>query len=147
MENIITKTIRCPACGAKMEITLYNVVNEQERAGVGGLIGSYQAHTTPCPKCEVGIVTPYPTFYEDLDKGVLFVYVTSREKASKVRENFKKAKMQENSVYANCKLRIFTNHDNFVFAVSEHYDEYYFDEEGYEQFERYMRAWDESLGL
>ena len=147
MENIITKTIRCPACGAKMEITLYNVVNEQERPGVGQLIASYQAHTTPCPKCEVGIVTPYPTFYEDLDKGGLFAYVTSREKASKVRENFKKVRMQGGGRYKNCKLRVFTNFDNFIAAVDEHYDEYYFDEEGYEQFEQYMKNLDRSLGL
>ena len=147
MENIITITVRCPACGAKMEITLYNVVNEQERPGVGRLIGSYQAHTTPCPECGVGVITPYATFYEDFDKGILFAFVTSREKVAKVREHFKEAKRQGGKRYENYKLRVFTNLDNYVSAVDEHVDTYCFNEEGYKRFEQFMKDLDSSLGL
>lgn len=146
MQNILKTTVTCPKCGAKSEFTIYNFVNEKEQPGVGMIIGGYTAHLHTCSKCDTRVVYPYPTIYEDLEKKVVFAYVTEKEKAKTLRESFKKAKEQKSDIYGNCKLRVFTNLENFVDAVGMHAFEYHFDEEGYREFEEHMQEVEEVLG-
>lgn len=145
MQNIFNVTVNCPNCGAKIERMVYNVVSEKENPGIGALIGGYDAHRSFCPNCEACIMTPYPTFYEDLENGVVFAFV-KKEDVKSTRENFKVAKAEKSSVYANCKLRVFTNLENFVDAVGMHAFEYHFDEEGCREFEEHMQEVEEVLG-
>ena len=146
MQNIFNVTKDCPNCGANAEITVYGHVNEIENPGVGALIGSYRAHMHHCPKCGVPILYRYTTIYEDVENNVIFAFTREKEYAKKIREEFKALKAQD-SMYANCKLRLFSNIENFIGAVSLHDDEYRFDEEGYQEFVKHMEEVEEMLGL
>lgn len=146
MQNIFKTTVTCPKCGAQSEFTIYNFVNEKEQPGVGMIIGGYTAHLYICPKCDTRVLYPYPTIYEDLENNVVFAYATDKEKAKQMREKFKTVKAQQSDIYGNCKLRVFTNLENFVDAVGMHAFEYHFDEEGYREFEKHMQEVEEMLG-
>ena len=146
MQNIFKTTVICPKCGAQDEFTIYNFVNEKDMPGVGNIIGNYTAHLHSCPKCAARMLYSYPTIYEDLGNNVVFAYVTSKENAKEMREKFKSLKVGKSDVYGNCKLRVFTNLENFVDAVALHNMEYHFDEEGYREFEEHMREVEEMLG-
>ena len=146
MQNIFKTTVTCPKCGAQSEFTIYNFVNEKEQPGVGAIIGDFNAHLHICPKCDTRVAYPYPTIYEDLENNVVFAYGTSKEEAKQIREKFKSVKAEKSEVYGNCKLRVFTNLENFVDAVALHNMEYHFDEERYREFEKHMQEVEEMLG-
>ena len=146
MQNICKTIVTCPQCGAKAEFTLYCHVNETENSGVGALIGGYRAHMHHCPECETNVLYRYSTVYEDLQNNVVFAFAKEKESAKKIREWFKSVKEQD-STYANCKLRVFTNIENFIGAVGLHDYEYRFDEEGYQKFVEHMEEVEELLGL
>ncbi len=146
MQNILKTTVTCPKCGAQSEFTIYNFVNEKEQPGVGNIIGDYTAHLHFCSKCDARVLYPYPTIYEDLGNNVVFAYATDKEKAKEMRESFKIAKAKQSDIYGECKLRVFTNLENFVDAVGMHAFEYHFDEEGYREFEKQMQEVEEMLG-
>ena len=76
----------------------------------------------------------------------MFAYGTSKEEAKQIREKFKSVKAGKSEVYGNCRLRVFTNLENFVDAVALHNMEYHFDEEGYREFEKHMQEVEEMLG-
>ena len=146
MQNIFKTTVTCPKCGAQEEFTIYNFVNEKEQPGVGAIIGDFDAHLHICSKCDTRVVYPYLTIYEDLENNVVFAYGTSKEEAKQMHEKFKSVKVAKSDVYGNCKLRVFTNLENFVDAVALHNMEYHFDEEGYREFEKHMQEVEEMLG-
>ena len=146
MQNIFKTTVTCPKCGAESEFTIYNFVNEQEEPGVGAIIGDFYAHLHFCPKCDARVVYPYLTIYEDLENNVVFAYGTSKEETKVIREMFKALKAKKSDLYADCKLRVFTNIANFVDEVALHNMEYHFDEEGYRKFEEHMQEIEEILG-
>ena len=146
MQNIFKTTVTCPKCGAQSEFTIYNFVNEKEQPGVGTIIGGFDAHLHICPKCDTRVAYPYPTIYEDLENNVVFAYGTSKEETKVIREMFKAVKAKKSDLYADCKLRVFTNIENFVDAVALHNMEYHFDEESYKKFEEHMQEVEEILG-
>ena len=146
MQNIFKTTVICPKCGAQSEFMIYNFVNEKEQPGVGNIIGGFYAHLHICSKCDTHVVYPYPTIYEDLENKVVFAYATDKEKAKEMRDKFKIVKAKQCDIYGNCKLRMFTNLENFVDAVALHAWEYHFDEEGYRKFEHHMQEVEEMLG-